>query len=736
MYIQNEPDGKSRPLQASNSLRLILSALAACTSLFGQDARGRIAGRVLDQSGSPVPRATIEATQDATQVKFTATTNESGSYELLYLAPGTYSLAVTAPGFETVKQTGVEVRITDRLDFPLTVGQVSESVVVSARVSLVDSSSASLGQVTDTRRIVDLPLPAGNSQVLAQYAPGVINLAAPNHPSLGTGAVDVLSNIVVNGARTFNTEFTIDGAPSMWGRNAAYSPPTEMVAEVKVQTATYDATIGRAPGGNVNVVLRTGTNQLHEVGQWFHTNQHLWALSLFSRQFLYDPTTGPLTDEKRAQVNPLTILNRGSVTMSGPVILPKLYNGRNRTFWTGAYEYIYRTQVNLGNPITVPTLPERSGDFSALLPLGSVYQIYDPATTVPAAAGRVSRQPFAGNIIPAARLDKTAASLLSFFPTPNLTGLSNGTNNFQTRASNINRQVSVVSKVDHNFSDRHRAFVRYNHGSQLFVSNSITDASLTNVSDRWRRSQAGVFDDVYVISPSLVTNFRTGFTRFDQASAPKLQGFDLTAAGFSSTLAAEIEPRARQFPTVSIAGYQSIGGSANNDESTNYFTASNDLSWTKGSAMFRFGGELRVNRNNLYQWLPENPTLTFNSRWTNGPLDSAAASPIGQGLASYLLGIPSAGSASQNDSYADQSYNYAFYIQSDWRVRPTLTLNAGVRYDYESPMTERKLRLHHGEPHRRASYRQLCEKPHSGNTGRSIQGEWWSHVRWRRRAAA
>jgi hypothetical protein len=659
--------------------------------LMGQDARGRISGRVSDPSGAPIPGATVEAMLEATQVKSTAIANESGVYEILYLAPGEYTVTVTAAGFETVKNTGVELRMADRLrlDFPLTVGQVNESVTVEARVALIDSSSASLGQVTDTRRIVDLPLPAGNSQVLAQYAPGVINMAAPNHPSLGTGAVDVLSNIAVNGARTFNTEFTIDGAPSMWGRNAAYSPPTEMIAEVKVQTATYDATAGRVPGGNVNMVLRSGTNQFHGVAQWFHTNQHLWALSLFSRQFLYNPATGPLTDEKKLSVNPLTILNRGSGTMSGPVYLPKLYDGRNRTFWTFAYEGIDRNQQNLGGQQTVPTLAQRTGDFSALLSQGAVYQIYDPATTTAAAAGRVSRLPFAGNIIPASRLDRTAVGLLKYWPEPNLPGLPNGQNNYQARAYNFNEQVSVITKVDHNFSDKHRIYVRHNHGSQLFISNAIGPGILTNVADRWRRSQAGVFDDVYVISPSLVNNFRVGFTRFQQDSTPQMQGFDLAAAGFSPALVAAIDPQARQFPTLAVAGYQSIGGVASNLEVTNYSTASNDVSWTRGSAMFRFGGEVRVYRHHLYQFQPENPTLNFNQRWTNGPLDSAAAAPIGQGLASFLLGLPSAGSVSQNDSYADQSYNYALYVQTDWRVRPTLTINAGLRYDYDGAITER-----------------------------------------------
>jgi hypothetical protein len=686
-----EPPKNSRSFQAGIVVCLILTALVAAAGLFGQDARGRISGKLTDPSGAPIPRATVDAIQDATQVKVSATTNDAGSYDLLYLDPGMYTLTVLAPGFQPYKHTGVEVRMTDRLtmDVSLTIGQVNESVLVSSQVSLIDTSSANLGQITDTRRIVDLSLPAGNTQALEQYAPGVANFAAPNHPSLGTGAVEVLSNITVNGARTYNVEYTIDGAPSMWGYYAAYSPPTEMVAEVKVQTATYDAAIGRALGGNVNMVLKTGTNQLHGVGQFFHTDQHLWGLSLFSRQWLYNPSTGPINDAKRASANPLTILNRGSFTLSGPVFLPKLYDGRNRTFWTFSYEGLKRSQVTLGSPTTVPTAAERTGNFSALLSLGANYQIYDPNTTASAGGGHYSRSPLPGNIISTNRLDKVALGLLAYWPMPNLPGLADGTNNYQTQSSNTNRQVSVVSKVDHNFSERHRVFFRDNHGSQYYVANSINTDSKTNVPIRWRRSQAGGFDDVYVISPSLVNNLRIGFTRFDQSNTPELQGLDLTAMGFAPSLAAAIDPRAKQFPTMSVAGYLSLGGAANNDAATNFLTASNDVSWTKGSAMFRFGGELRVYRNDSYAWGPQDPSFTFNSKWTNGPLDSAAASPIGQGLASYLLGIPSSGSISLNDSYADQSRNYALYFQSDWRIRPTLTINAGVRYDYDQPMTER-----------------------------------------------
>jgi outer membrane receptor protein involved in Fe transport len=677
-------------MSLSRALLLALPALLATATLAAQDARGRIGGRVVDPAGAPIPHATVEVTEAATQVKLTATTNDAGAYDVLYLEPGTYTVAVTAHGFKSFERTNLQVRVADRLtlDVTLPIGQVNESIVVSGQASLIDTASASLGQVTDKRRIVELPLPGGNSLTLAQFAPGVIYLDQPNHPSLGIGAIDQVSNIAVNGTRSGNVEFTVDGAPSMTGTTVSFSPPTEMVAEVKVQTATYDASTGRVPGGNVNIVLKTGASRFHGNIQWFHTDQHLEGLTLFSRQFLYDSSSGPVDDAKRALANPLNILNRYGATFSGPVVLPKLYNGRSRTFWAFSAEGLSRPQVILGNPITVPTAAERAGDFSALLKLGTNYQIYDPATIAAAGSGRFSRQVFSGNIIPANRLDKLAASFLPYWPLPNQAGTPDGINNYKPITTQANHQKNMVGKVDHNFNDKNRAFVRYNYASQLYIANPLVGTK-TNVPDRLRYTDGAVLDDIHVISPALLNDFRVGFTRYEQSNTPELQGLDLTAAGFSPTLAAAIDPRARQFPNLSVAGYFGLGGAANNDAVSNYLTASDDLSWNKGPVLLRYGAEFRLYRSNNWALGGQNPTINFNQTWTNGPFDNSPAAPIGQGLASYLLGIPSGGSINLADSYADQSYNYAFYIQSDWRISRTLTLNAGLRYDYDGPVTER-----------------------------------------------
>ena len=733
---------RSRSFRAQAALCSIFTLLLASAAVFGQDARGRITGRVLDPSGAPIPGASVEVTEASTGVKLGAKSNEAGSYELLYLMPGNYTLAVSSQGFKSYERTNVEVRVAERLtmDVTLAVGQVSESVTVTGEVPLIDTASASLGQITDKRRIIDLPLPGGNSLSLAQFAPGVVYLAAPNHPTLGVGAVDQVSNIAVNGTRSGSVEFTVDGAPSMAGTTVSFSPPTEMVSEVKVQTATYDAGIGRVPGGNVNIVLRTGANQFHGVAQWFHTNQHLQGLGLFSRQFLYNPATGPVDDAKKQQVNPLNILNRYGVTVSGPVTLPKVYDGRNRTFWVFSGEGLNRPQIMLGTPYSVPTASQQRGDFSELLRIGSNYQIYDPATTTPVVGGRYSRQPFPGNIIPTARLDKTATGLLQYWNQPNVAGTADGVNNHVPLQTQVNRQKNLVAKVDHNFNEAHRSFVRYNFASQFYVGNST--GNITRVADRYRRSQGAVVDDVWVISPSLLTNARIGFTRFAESNTPELTGFDLTKAGFSPSLQAGIDPRAHQFPNLSVAGYQQLGGATNNNSASNYLTASDDVTWSRGSVLFRFGGEFWLYRANSYALGGQNPSMTFNQRWTNGPLDTAAAAPIGQGLASFLLGLPSTGSISLSDSYADQSYNYAFYAQSDWRITRTLTLNAGLRYDYEGPITERFDRsvrgfdFGDGQPARAASHGQLCAQPHGGTSRRAVSRERRPHVCRRERAVA
>ncbi len=672
-------------------MRQFLIAVTLLTSFLpAQDARGRIGGRVSDSSGGAVAAADVTVANPTTGVLLRAKPADDGAYDIPYLAPGVYTLRVSAPGFKTYERANLEVRVADRLtvDVALEVGAVNESVTVSGQASLLETSTASLGRVVDTKRILELPLPGGNALSLSRLAPGVVNLGVPNHPSLGP-AVEVLSNLSVNGVRTGNIEFTVDGSPSMWGQNAAYAPPTDMVAEFKVQTATYDASAGRAPGGNVNVVLRSGTNKFHSTLYHFHNNQVLTAMDLFQRQLLANPSTAPTLEERRQRANPRNILNRFGANFGGPVVLPKLYDGHNKTFWVYGFEGLTRPGIERGNSFyTVPTLPMQKGDFSDLLRINSSYQVFDPATIAAAPNGRFSRLPFPGNIIPSNRLDRTATNLLQFWPNPNSPGTADGRNNFQRLPQSWNEFRSHTAKVDHNFSDRHRAFVRYNQTYNLFSSAQVFDNPYTG-NDRYRRNKGIGLDDVYIFSPRLLANFRWGFTRFEQTFNPLSAGFDMASVGFSSQLANSIDPQARNFPQLAIANVQTIGNGTNSKATSNYHVWASDWTLSQGKHTLRAGAEYRLYREHSYNFTPMNPLLNFGVTWTRGPLDNSPAAPNGQGMASFLLGLPTDGQINVNDSLAEQSKTLAFYFQDDWRVNSKLTLNFGLRYDYDSPATER-----------------------------------------------
>ncbi len=671
----------------SLSLNLMLVAMA-------QDPRGRILGLVSDPSGAAVPNVEMKATNVSTNVTVSASSNEQGRYEIPYLPPGLYNVTAETAGFRKYVREGIELRVADRLtlDMTLEVGAVTETVTVTGQTPLLEAATASIGQVVDRRRLTDLPLSGGNAYTLTRLAPGVLNFAAPNHPSLAP-AVEVVTNIAVAGARDHNTEYTIDGTPAMWGQNASFAPPAEIVEEFKVQTVSYDAAQGHSAGGVVNVALRSGANALHGSLFHFHNNNTLQGIDFFQRQYLYDPATGPVTGAKRKEVAPQHVINRFGATFSGPVVLPRLYAGRDKSFWMYGYEGLIRPGTERGNYYqTAPDLKQRQGDFSALQGLGPVYQVYDPATIAAAGApsgpGRFSRQPFPGNRIPASRLDPMARKLLDYWPEPNAAGTADGRQNYFRPLRSQNEYSSHTLRVDHNFSDKHRVFGRFNWAHQLFASGQYFPNPATG-NERHRYNKGFGFDDVYVISPRFLMNLRYGAARFIQTFDPYGKGFDLAGAGFARDFVARLDPLGITFPQIAVDQYAELGPTFPSGAYTNYHTLAADFTATRAAHSLRFGGEFRLYREHNYTFSFQTPRIEFGAAWTRGPLDNSPAAPIGQGMASYLLGIPSGGQINVNASFAEQSTYTALYLQDDWKLTPKLTLNLGLRYEYEGPATER-----------------------------------------------
>ncbi len=662
--------------------RLLAASFAWCVlpvlPLGAQESRGDILGRVTDPSGAVIAGASVKSVNSATNVPTTSSTNATGDYILPFLLPGSYNLTVEATGFKTYVQEGITVQVNGKgtVNVALQLGTASETIRVVGEAPLVDSANASIGAVVDQRRVSELPLKDGNPIMLANLSPGVqfTGTLAWSRP-FDNGSP---SSIAVNGTRSSTSEFTMDGAPNTGGQNGnvAYTPPTAVVEEFKMQTATFDASNGYTPGAVVNVSIKSGTNEFHGSLHEFVQNTSFNANSFFSNM------AGRKRDVNRQ--------NRWGAAAGGPVFLPGLYDGRNRTFWMFGYEgiadYFPRETVTT----TIPTAKERQGDFSDLLKVGSAYQIYDPATIATAANGRTSRQPFAGNIIPASRIDKAATKILSFYPEPNLPGSADGTNNWTSPSSDTDDFYSVLFRVDHSFSEKHRAFVRGNANRRFQREQYRFNGGYGE--DVWRQNRGIALDDVFVFSPQFLMNTRYSYTRYYTSALPLSQGIDLSQYGFSNSFIQQIQsadPRGIKLPYINISGYATLSNFSQTSSNAEIHDLAANLTRILGAHTIRFGGEYRLYRNNYIGIGHASGTLNYSTDWTRGPMDNSTAAPIGQGLAAFLLGLPTGGSIVFNDSYAQQAQVPSFYVQDDWKATSRLTVSLGLRYELGLPLTER-----------------------------------------------
>jgi len=663
---------------------LCLSLAAALSGpAWPQEARGRLLGRVTDDSAAVIPQVEVKITNRDTGVTTTAVTNEQGNYAAPFLIPGFYNLAAEKTGFKRFVREGLELRVDDRLEVNITLqlGDVIETITVAAETPLLDTTSASMGQVVDSRRISDLPLPHGVAFQLIKLAPGTS--FTQSHAQFDQPyAPSHMASYSMDGARSGRNELSLDGVPntSTGGNNeviSAYVPPADVVAEFKVQTAAFDASVGQTEGGVVDVSLKSGTNALHGTAYYTKMDPVLQANSFF----------GNLAGQPKGDYD----YNRWGVNGGGPVWFPKLYDGRNRTFFLHGYEAI-RTVYPRGTTLTVPTAKQREGDLSDLLKIGPSYQIYDPYSWRPVTGGRFQSDPIAGNVIPPSRISPIARNILKYYPLPNQSGTADGRNNLAL--PNETEDLTYYThmfRLDQNFSEKHRIFSRVT----VYKRYSIYDDWFHNAATgSWFEflSRGFAFDDVYSFSPTFVMNLRYGYNRFVRRYDAKVEAyaFDLTSLGFPASYSNAIDPAIRRFPDIRPGGY---AGSYNsgilwNPTDIHSLTAAFDKV-VQGHTI-KFGAEYRAYRENRYQY-PNSTTgrFDFGTTYTRGPVDNSPAAPIGQDLASLLLGIATGGGVDRNASLAEQSTVWAGYVQDDWKVTRRLNLTLGLRYEIEGPLTER-----------------------------------------------
>lgn len=665
---------------------LTLAALLLCAPAVAQDPRGTLAGRVTDTSNAVIPNVEVKATNLSTGVTATARSNEQGRFVMPYLLGGFYTVTAELTGFKRFAQDGIQIRVGEvtEIGIALDVGQVTETMQVTAATPLLDTTTPSLGQVLDERRVLELPTLAGNAFELALLTPGVFNGTnlRDRKPAFNNGN----SQISTDGSGTYNNEFQIDGVSNTFADGAArarvaFSPPQTAIQEFKMQTSNYDASIGHSLGGVVNVSTKSGTNDIHGEAHWFVRNRAFDAPNFFNNK---NNTKPPVYQD-----------NRYGASAGGPVNIPKLYNGRNKTFWFYAWEA--NKWIVPGNFTgTIPTAAQRQGDFSQLLNIGAAYQIYDPLSTQTAPNGRFSRQPFAGNIIPASRLDQIGRNLVNLYPQPTSAGVgAEGRNNyFNGNLRALEDYYVHVARVDHTINDRWRMFARVHYDFWEEDKNDHFDNRINGIILN-RINRGAALDQVFVLNPSLLLNVRYGFTNQDFPERRITQGYDLASLGFSSNLTNLIDGRLATIPRTRLGGYSAISPWETGDGTNSSLTHVLQANFTKlaGTHNLKFGADARIYRGfeNRFPFAVS-PDLNFNNVYTRGPLDNSPAAPLGQELASMLLGVP-AGEMQLAANYAMQSMYYGLYLQDDWKVGRTLTINLGLRYEKETPITERYNRL-------------------------------------------
>lgn len=652
-----------------------VAVLAAIFSavLFSQEFRSTISGSVTDPSGAPVAGARVVAAETRTGVKTPTVTDAAGRYAMPFLAPGQYELSAQAQGFKEVKRTDLALGADERpvIDFRLEVGDVSTTVSVSADVPLLNTDNASVGQAITTKQIEEIPLNGRTPLMLAELAIGVTPTASPTlvHPfDLGGPAA-----FSVAGTPSQGSELLVDGVPDeTWDGRVAYNPPVDAVQEVRVKAFDSDASFGHTGGGTMNQVLKTGTNGLH--GSLWEFNQ---PSNMVANDFFRN---------RSGQGLQITHFNQYGLTAGGPMVAPKIYNGRNKLFWFFAFEGLKDGQPN-PTFVTVPTDAERQGNFSALLPLGSQYQLYNPNSAV-LNGTTVTRSPFPGNIIPQNLLSPIALNYMKFYPEPNVTvgAGATGTNNYSSSATTTDNYSNELGRLDYNLSDKDRMFFDIRTASETQQKNNYF-ANPAEGSLLYRKPLGTTFDNVYVINPTTVADVRLNFTRLAETHALPSSGFDPTSLGFPSYLAADSQYL--QMPIASLSTFQSLGASGASNYPSQSLQLFGDVVKTVGNHTIKFGVDARQYRMNFIVDGNSTGAFSFANTWVRASSSATSTVAQGQDLASFLLGLPTGGSFDLNSFGSFYNYYAAGFVQDDWRVNRNLTVNFGLHYDHDGAVHEK-----------------------------------------------
>ncbi len=637
-----------------------------------QSYRAQITGIVTDPSKATVTGARITAVNLATGVRETSVSNEQGIYRIPNLQPSTYSVEAEATGFKKFVERSVTLQVGDvvSLNVALQVGTLSEVVVVSGAAPLLESESASLGHLVNQRSMQELPLNLRNPLALVLLTPGV--QAGPNFGAGGgqePGRNYYNADFKLGGGRSLAQEILLDGAPNTSEDYSFmhYIPPVDSTQEFKVQLNSYSAEFGRTTGGALNIITKSGGNELKGTLYEFHRNSVLDATNFFSNR----------NGLKKVSFR----RNQFGVNAGGPIF-------KNRTFFFVDYEGFRQafpsTQIS-----TVPIADFRNGDFSkAVTNAGQMILIYDPSTLTQSANGTRTRTPFPGNLIPKERWDPVATAALTYYPSPNRSGL---TQNYVNNTSDRLNQDKWSARIDHMIGSNNRLYGRYSHqksdrevpriwpGDGAYGARTIYDSYIN-----------GLINYTRIFSPTTSGEIQIGGSRGHANQLPSSWGYNVTNLKLPQALATVAQP---VFPTFDVGDVTGLGNAGFNNQPRNTYFIEASVINVHGRHALKMGVDERWLQFMAYQVVSGAGAFSFGRSFTQGPNPVASSTTAGYGVASFLLGAGTGGSVPHTAAMAFQRHYNAFYLQDDFKVGSRLTLNLGLRYDLDIGRTERHNRL-------------------------------------------